>query len=333
MQDLTIRFEGLDTTFHNLVDQKGFITSVLGKKYKLHILTEGDEEPDVLIYSWLNLNHLKWRNCIRIYLSMEMDFPDFNLCDYALGNVAIDLGKRYMRLPNYVYYNDMLCRYEKEKVFIDKTAALQRDFCSVVVSNSDYRDPILFKFYDQLNNYKPIASGGKWHNNTGGPIGDKLNFIRKYKFHLAFENSHIDGYVTEKLLEPLFANTIPIYWGSSSVKEDFGEKGYINISDFDSVDQAVAYIKEIDNNDELYWRILQERSLPSRTYDEWCDAVLNFLVEAIHLGKQLPKNSLYQFIHQEHYLVYALRENFLIKIYRKWLNIWYELKSRLNKSK
>ena len=50
----------------------------------------------------------------------------------------------------------------------------------------------------------------------------KVNLLREYTHHLAFENSVTDGYVTEKLFDALIAHTIPIYYGAKDVKRIVG---------------------------------------------------------------------------------------------------------------
>lgn len=78
---------------------------------------------------------------------------------------------------------------------------LNRKFCSFVVSNSQFSDPLRKRFFERLCKYKKVDSGGRYLNNIGGPVRDKLAFCRGYKFNIAFENSSVDGYTTEKIME------------------------------------------------------------------------------------------------------------------------------------
>ena len=55
----------------------------------------------------------------------------------------------------------------------------------------------------------------------------KQNFLGSCAFHMAFENTILDGYVTEKLLHALMAGTVPIYWGDPRVCEDFNPGCFI----------------------------------------------------------------------------------------------------------
>lgn len=329
MRELRVRFEGLDTTFPGLLDQAGFITGILRQKFRVTVLEGGDEEPDVLFYSWLGMEHLRWHKCIRIYVTMEMDFPDFNLCDYALGLVNMGLPGRYMHLPLYVYFNHLLQKYEERSPVMTDGDALKRDFCSLVLSNTSFRHPVYEQLFDSLNDYKPVASGGKWRNNTGGRVKDKLDFIRNYKFNLAIENTDIDGYVTEKIFEPFVAGCVPIYWGNRSVKKEFGEGGYIHVQDFDTLDRAVEFVKKVDSDDELYLKMLAAGPQLPFSYDEWCSRLLDFLANAIEHGKYLSNHELYGIIHKEHYLVYSLRNKLPLKLYRRLLKWRYGISNSM----
>ena len=50
-------------------------------------------------------------------------------------------------------------------------------------------------------------------------------------FHLVVENSSQTNYQTEKLLDCIRSRSVPVYWGHSSVKEHFNEKGIIYVGD------------------------------------------------------------------------------------------------------
>lgn len=287
MKRLTVRIEDTEPKNPFLIREPYFFVELLRRRYDVTILTDGDEEPDIMFYScWGSQNNVRWTRCLRIYYTAERDCPDFNMCDYAIGLVNVGATERFFHFPFYVFYNDIMRRYETLPPIGDKAPLLDRGFCSAVVTDP-YRSPVFFEVFNRLNEYKPVASGGRWNNTVGGPVADKLDFIKGYKFNIAFENMKADGYVTEKILESLVARTVPIYWGSRSVKDEFGEGSYIDISDFDSLDSAVEYIKKVDNDDELYMQILGRGAQMPYTYDEWCDRLLDFLCNAIENGSRI----------------------------------------------
>jgi hypothetical protein len=79
-----------------------------------------------------------------------------------------------------------------------------------------------------------------------------LDFINDYKFTIAFENSSNSGYTTEKLVDALGSNSIPIYWGNPNVDLEFNTRAFINCHHYRSFQEAVAEVIAIDNDDERW---------------------------------------------------------------------------------
>ena len=316
-REITVRFEDLDPCAA-MSGQEKFFVDVLSEKYDVRVLTDGVEEPDILIYSWCGSNNIKWKNCIRIYYTIEMDYPDFNLCDYAIGLSEITLQNRFFHLPVYVIYNDLLQTYEQmEKPVIGRELS-DRAFCSTVISNGTTRDPIYFDILNGLNAYKRVDSGGRFNNNIGQCVSDKIEFIKNYKFNLAIENCLDYGYVTEKLIEGFIADTLPVYWGSDYVKEEFGTTGYININDFKDVSHALDYIKKVDKDDDIYLSMLQAKPRLPYSYKDWCDKLLTFLSNAIEEGKHIKYNTMFDKMYYERLTFYRMRNSFAGRLYRNY---------------
>jgi hypothetical protein len=62
--------------------------------------------------------------------------------------------------------------------------------------------------------------------------------------------------VTEKILHPFAAASLPIYWGSEKVKSDFNKKAFVYANDFANLDSLVEYIIHLDNHDIEYSEII-----------------------------------------------------------------------------
>lgn len=45
-----------------------------------------------------------------------------------------------------------------------------------------------------------------------------MRFIASYKYMIAYENGMCDDYLTEKFWRPLIAGTVPIFFGTPTVK-------------------------------------------------------------------------------------------------------------------
>jgi hypothetical protein len=61
---------------------------------------------------------------------------------------------------------------------------------------------------------------------------EKIEFLRKCKFAIAFENSSAPGYNTEKLTHAIEADCLPIYWGDTQVGRSYNTQRFINAHDF-----------------------------------------------------------------------------------------------------
>lgn len=224
-----------------------------------------DQNPDYLIHSCFGYEHLR-HECVRICWIGENIIPDFNVSDYAIGFARMDFGDRYRRIPLYrFYFSDYDSLFDEDRCLIDFSAAVEMqqksEFCTLVISNSE-RGGYFNEFYEELQKYKNVSSGGRVLNNIGGPVGDKLAFLKKGKFHLAFENSSSPGYITEKILHAFAARTVPIYWGAPDVTLDFNPKAFINCHDFASIGGVIKEIRRIDQDDGAYQKMLSEPCFP-----------------------------------------------------------------------
>ena len=68
-----------------------------------------------------------------------------------------------------------------------------------------------------------------------GPTGDwwrsKLPALKDYMFSVVFENTICDKYYTEKITDCFATGTIPVYWGTKKILEDFNQDGIIFFDD------------------------------------------------------------------------------------------------------
>jgi hypothetical protein len=83
---------------------------------------------------------------------------------------------------------------------------------------------------------------------------NKAGMMRKYLFHLAFENECSEDYVTEKVWGALSSGTVPIYYGAPNILDHVPEHSVINVADFDSVESLGRYLKFLMNDEQEYNR-------------------------------------------------------------------------------
>jgi alpha-1,3-fucosyltransferase 10 len=104
------------------------------------------------------------------------------------------------------------------------------------------------RFAAELSRHIEIDSYGRFLNNQsvedlGGQT--KIATIARYHFCIAFENSISPDYVTEKLFDPLYAGTVPVYLGAPNVNEFAPENSYINVGDFAGPRELAAYLRHL----------------------------------------------------------------------------------------
>ncbi len=96
----------------------------------------------------------------------------------------------------------------------------------------------------------------------------KADIRRLCKFTLCFESTLHEGFVTEKITDAFYADTIPVYYGSSAAAEIFNRDAFINVADYGSFDAAIEKIRELDQNDEKYLAMLRQPILNDPHYPQ-----------------------------------------------------------------
>lgn len=263
---------GFTDYFRTLDD---FFIHTLSERYDV---IRDDENPDYLIFADETFGQTNKRfngkNVCKIFFTGEnRRFWNYD-CHFAMSYDHFDFSKHF-RLPLYVLDNWV----NVHKIGVSDIRNVVRDghvsqktegFCSFVVANGGCKERN--DAFHLLSTYKKVDSGGPLFNNVGFVLPrdginaqlTKYEFIRNRKFNLCYENGSHPGYVTEKLFHALFCNTIPIYWGSSVVEVDFNPKAFISRHDFESDEDMMKRIIEIDSNDDLYNQMLSEPILNPR---------------------------------------------------------------------
>lgn len=206
------------------------------------------DHPDYLFFSCFGWEHLKYDYCIKIFYCGENSIPDLNLCDYAMCLSDLQFGDRICRY-NFALQFRRNCFYQP---ILKQEELLNRKFCNFVYSNNWCADPFRERIFKELSFYKQVDSGGRYLNNIGKYVENKLDFQREYKFSLAIENSSLCGYTTEKIYDPFLAQSLPIYWGNPNISSDYHPNSFVNLMEFSSVEEAVEEIIRLDQDDEAY---------------------------------------------------------------------------------
>lgn len=88
-----------------------------------------------------------------------------------------------------------------------------------------------------------------------------LHFVARYKFVIAIENGICEDYITEKLWRPIKVGSVPIYFGSPTIKDWLpNDKSVILLEDFPTPKVLSDHINKLLNNDTMYEEYLEHKT-------------------------------------------------------------------------
>lgn len=248
--------------------EKNFIMSLFSEK------NNWETDPSICQYVITSVFGLKELKLNKIAKWIHIVFEPFEITIHERCNLTIETFKREKKddksfyLPFSIYYihlRNLLEKLNKPELILKSP----KKFCCFL-SSSAYGLPEERRImFEKLNEYRHVDSWGSHLNNTGKKLecnyhsSEFIHFLRDYKFIIAFENRKMPGYITEKIVNPLIAGIIPIYWGCETLKELFNPERYIYVNNVnnDSLDNVIEKIKFLDNSDEEYLKVVNKQNI------------------------------------------------------------------------
>jgi hypothetical protein len=267
---------------------------ILRKKH--NVVIDGSN-PNLVFTTDLNV---RYPNAVNVYYSNEPFYPDESIIkgrfDFSMSNFFIE-SESHIRFPSYYMYIyefintgliDGFSFFQKENRHIPE----KTNFCSFVSRSLNGKRG---DFFNKLNEYKRVETNVSPYNNFSVPFDSsgfsssrpKIEFIKKYKFNISFENNFrgsypcfpnanvvsgfltdMSGLISEKLVEPFVSGVIPIYWGSKMVSDEFNTSTFLNYYDFQNENDLIDKIIELDKDDNLYNSYFKEKISNNHMLDE-----------------------------------------------------------------
>lgn len=224
------------------------------------------EDANLIIYSCFG-NHdpqkfieMKAKGAVIVQWTGEARFldPDFEYTDILLGSNINDANKNIYSFLSLLYLKAQRGRLGDNLLSqVEGLTLEKRKFCAMFCGA--LRSPRQ-EIYDVINRYKPVDGFGfAFHKRAHGNYWDKgfLRVLSEYKFIIALENTFRNGYNTEKIINPLIAKTIPLYWGSSTVFTFVNPDRVLYINgDLSNLQEVLQQLIYLDNNDDAYNRMI-----------------------------------------------------------------------------
>ncbi len=179
--------------------------------------------------------------------------------------VDLPLSIAYIHCNNFLPY---LCNRPK-------ITEIPKNFCTFIVSNP--KCEVRNNLFKLINNYKEVSSMGGFCNNVGYQIHypywsqQFLNVLSNHKFMICCENTKMETYTTEKIVNPYLSRTIPIYWGSHNIKNIFNPNSMLFLEDEteDSINKLIQQIIELDNDDDKYLEFINRPIFTQDNINFW----------------------------------------------------------------
>ncbi len=88
-----------------------------------------------------------------------------------------------------------------------------------------------------------------------GSCASKWDVLSNYRFSLCFENMPMNGYVTEKLFDCLYAGTVPVYWGAPDIYSLVPSDAFVDMRSFNNYDDMLDHILSMS---EQQWQAMRK---------------------------------------------------------------------------
>ena len=223
------------------------------------------------------INHKKWK---QTYLFNGESTMRCNPDDYDIVMWGERNHKHVVNVPlfiPYIYTNKFVDLLTNEK----KITKIPEQDCCVIITNPGGQ--MRNSFLNKLEQSFKVTYAGGYKNNIGASIqcpynsNEYFKFIGQFKFIITMENSRNETYITEKLINGLLANTIPVYWGSLNVFDYFNDKRFLNLIDESSIDNVIYIMKEISVDNEKWIEMVNQPNFINnkleRTMNEIADDI------------------------------------------------------------
>ena len=111
--------------------------------------------------------------------------------------------------------------------------------------------------------------------NYHGSCVSKWDVLSSYRFSLCFENMPIEGYVTEKLFDCLYAGTVPIYWGATDIETLVPAGAFVDMRRFSNYGDLLDHVQAMSTEEWQSMRTVARHFLQTRGREVYFNSLIN----------------------------------------------------------
>ena len=219
-------------------------------------------EFDMLIGSSSLVKTKQWKHT---YLFSGESTLKCNKNDYTCVLWGERNHKNVVNVPlfvPYIYSNNFVNALETKK----EISILPKNDVCVIISNP--RGNERRQFLNELEKHFKVCYAGGYKNNIGGVLKPNYN-TKEYhsfvnQFIISMENSREDTYITEKLINGLLSDIIPVYWGSDKVYDYINKDRFLNLEDLSKTYEIINKMKYLQKNPNDWLKIVNNNIFPNK---------------------------------------------------------------------
>ena len=112
-----------------------------------------------------------------------------------------------------------------------------------------------------------------------GACASKFDVLQRYTFCLCFENMAMNGYITEKIFDCLYAGTIPLYLGAPDISKYIPSTAYVDCRKFTSWNEMWNEVHSMSDSQIQAMREAGRLFLGSEQARPFFDSIVNIVGE------------------------------------------------------
>jgi hypothetical protein len=220
-------------------------------------------EFDMLINSQSLIKAKEWKHT---YIFSGESTLKCNKHDYTCVLWGERNNKNVVNIPlfiPYIYANNFVNSLETKK---EITTIPAHDVC-VIISNP--RGIERTTFLNELEKHFRVCYAGNYKNNIGRTLvpqyntQEYFNFVNQFKFIVSMENSREDTYITEKLINGLLSNIIPVYWGCENVHHYINKDRFLNLNNINNTGEIIKKMLALKENSQEWLNMVNANVFPN----------------------------------------------------------------------
>ncbi len=241
---LQIYLHGFWSDVHQNIKNKIINMCEIAFSHKCEISPDSSHN-DIIVQSVFTNDHdIVNKFKYKIFLTGE-NYKNENAELYDVCLVGEHTQGKYVAFPFFLFYleDDDIKQLQE----LQSRHNIPKKDVLVIISNPG--GVVRNKFLNELDKHFNITYAGSYKNNIGGKLPYSQNsqefkdYVRDFKFIITMENSEAPHYITEKILQGMRSQIVPIYWGGSEASRYFNKDRFIQLRD--GSDESIRSVIEL----------------------------------------------------------------------------------------